>query len=349
MKKVVIIFSIVLMTGWGMLLADFPGVKFVAPMDSVTGPVDGIWTLTVMATESETIEIVVDEATEIEGEMDVVLTPDELAAYPAGTIVKVAGVFMGDAPDTFLYARGVSIVKCDEAEFEFKGPVESVDCASGIIGMLGFEVTLSESVEIRGADGELLTCEDIAPGQILKTEGVVVDSSLVAEKIRVGVPGKEHLVVEFRAVVQEMVDDNNWMVAISNPTALVPVHVVLDENTQVVGDIAVGTEVEITGVLTPELAVLARLIKVRGIKALKNADKGNSAKKGEESGDVEGDDEGDDESSTSGKKDENPGKKDDNPGKKDDAPGQNKDKDKSDKGDDSGDDPEEDTSEEEAD
>lgn len=302
-------------------MADFPGVKFIAPMEGMSGPVEAVWTLSVTATDTEYIDILIDEATEIKGEMDEALTPEELAAYPAGTIVKVAGVFMGEDPEIFLYARGVDIVRSED-EFELKGSVDSVDCTSGLVVLLGINVSITEGTEITGAEGELLTCGDILPGQIIKAEGMVIDSELVAEKIKVGIPGKENLVVEFDAVVQEMAD-SEWLVAIggNNPGATVPVLVVLDENTEVIGIVEVGTEVKITGVLTPDLAVLARLIKVEG---LRKADKGESGKKEGNEGETadnegeSGDDEsGDDDGASNGKKD-------DNPGKKGDPPGQNK-------------------------
>ena len=321
MKKAFVAAALLLLS-CSLLMADFPGVKFVAPMDILTGPVEGPWILTIMATSTQTIDVMVDVETEIEDEQGEALSPDGLAALPEGTIVKVAGVFMEDG----LYARGVDVVK-SENEFEFKGPADSVDCGSGALVLMGFEITLTLDTEIRGADGDLLTCEDIEPGQFLKVEGMATDAALIAEKIKVGIPGKEHLVVEFDAVVQEMAG-SEWLVAVggNNPGATVPVLVVLDENTQVIGTIEVGTEVEITGVLTPELAVLARLIKIEGIR---REDKGDSGKK---EGDVEDDESGDGDVENSGKKDDNPGKKDDNPGKKDNPPG--KDKDKSDKSDD---------------
>ncbi len=318
MRKTAIML-VLLLFSFGMLLADFPGVKFVAPMEGLYGPAEGPWTLTIMATSSQTIDVIVDEATEIEDEQGESMTPDGLAALPEGTIVKVAGVFTEEG----LYARGVDIVTHHD-EFEIKGQAGSVDCGTGMVVLLGIEILLSPDTDIRGADGEVLTCEDIAPGQFLKVKGIVADSALTATSIRVGIPGKEHLVVEFDAVVQEMAD-SEWLVAVggNNPGATVPVLVVLDENTEVIGDIEVGTEVEITGVLTPELAVLARLIKVEG---LRKSDKGESGKKeGNEDEDEDGDDESvDDDGSNNGKKDDNPGKKDDNPGKKGDPPGQNK-------------------------
>ncbi len=322
MRKIVIM-SVLFLFSFGMLMADFPGVKFVATMESLSGPVEGPWTLTIMATSSQTIDVIVDESTEIEDEQDNALTPDGLAAMPEGTIVKIAAVFMEEG----LYARSVDIVKYDN-EFEIKGQVDSVDCGSCLVLLLGFEIILSPDTEIRGADGDSLTCEDITSEQFIKVKGMVTDSALIATSVQVGIPGKEHLVVEFDAVVQEMAD-SEWLVAIggNNPGAAVPVLVVLDENTEIIGTIEVGTEVEITGVLTPDLAVLARLIKVEG---LKKEDKGESGKKGDD-GDVVGDDEsGDIDAGDDGNKDDNNGKKDDNPGKKGNPPGQ----DKTDKGDD---------------
>jgi len=313
MRKITIL-SVLLLLSCSLLMADFPGVKFVAPMEGLSGPVEGPWTLIIMATSSQTIDVMVDEETEIEDEQGGALTPDGLAALPEGTIVKIAAVFMEEG----LYARGVDIVKHDD-DFEFKGQADSVDCASGVVVLLGFEITLSADTEIRGADGNLLTCGGITPEQFIKVEGMVTDSALIAEKIKVGIPGKEHLVVEFDAVVQVM-DGDEWLVAIggNNPGAPVPVLVVLDGSAEIIGTVGVGTEVEITGVLTPDLAVLARLIKVEG---LKRGDMGASAKKGDEEGDAEDDDD----SGNSGKKDDNPGKKDDNPGKKGNPPGKDKD------------------------
>ena len=315
MRKTAII-TILFLLSCGMLLADFPGVKFVSTMEGLSGPVEGPWTLTIMATSSQTIDVIVDESTEIEDEQGDSMTPDGLAAMPEGTIVKIAAVFMEEG----LYARAVDIVKYDN-EFEIKGQVDSVDCGSGLVVLLGIEIVLSPDTEIRGADGELLTCEAITPEQFIKVKGIVVDSALTATSVKVGIPGKEHLVVEFDAVVQDMTNSNEWLVAIggNNPGAAVPVLVVLDENTEIIGTIEVGTEVEITGVLTPDLAVLARLIKVEG---LKKEDKGESGKKGED-----GDEVGDVDAGDNGNKDDNNGKKDDNPGKKGNPPG----KDKSDK------------------
>ena len=328
MRKTAIM-SILFLFSFGLLMADFPGVKFVAPMEGMAGPVEGVWTLSVTATETEFIDILVNEATEIEGEQDEVLTPEDLAAYPAGTIVKIAGVFMGEDPEIFLYARGVDIVRCED-EFELKGPVDSVDCTdSGLIALLGLNVSLTEGTEITGAEGELLSCGDILLGKIIKAEGMVIDSEFIAEKIKVGIPGKENLVVEFDAVVSDMTTDLQWLVAIggNNPGATVPVLVVLDDSTDIIGTVEVGTEVEITGVLTPELAVLARMIKVEG---LKRSDKGDSGKKSENEGTAGDDESGDEDAENGGKKDDNPGKNDDNNGKKGNPPG----KDKSDKGDD---------------
>ncbi len=313
MRKTAII-SIIFLLSCGMMLADFPGVKFVAAMEGLAGPAEGPWILTIMATSSQTIDVIVDDSTEIEDGLGNSLTPDGLAALPEGTIVKIAAVFMEEG----LYARAVNILKHDDA-FEIKGQVDSVDCGSGLIGLLGFEIVISPDAEIRGAEGESLTCEDIIPGQFIKAKGMVEDSALIATSVTVGIPGKEQLVVEFDAVVEEMAD-NEWLVAIGgqNPGATVPVLVVLDDNTEVIGTIEVGTEVEITGVLTPDLAVLARLIKVEG---LKKQDKGYSGKKGDDSGDIGDDDslDGDDEANNG-----NNGKKDDNPGKKGNPPGQDK-------------------------
>jgi Domain of unknown function (DUF5666) len=329
MRKTAIM-SILFIFSFGLLMADFPGVKFVAPMEGLYGTVEGPWTLTIMATSSQTIDLIVDEATEIEDEQDNALTPDGLAAMPEGTIVKIAAVFMEEG----LYARGVDIVKHND-DFELTGQVDSVDCVSGVVVLLGFEISLSTDTIISGADGDLLTCENITPEQFIKVEGFVTDSALTATKVKVGIPGKEHLVVEFDAVVSEMTD-SEWLVAIggNNPGATVPVLVVLDESTEIIGTVEVGSEVEITGVLTPELAVLARMIKVEG---LKRSDKGDSGKKGDDEGAAGDDESGDENAEDGGKKDDDPGKNDDNNGKKGNPPG----KDKSDKTDDDAPDEEE--------
>lgn len=274
MKKVIIIMSGLLLLSCGLLMADFPGIKFVAPMEGVSGPVDDQWTLTVKATSSETIDLLLDEASEIEDEEGGVLTPEELASLPAGTVVKIAAVFM----EAGLYVRELEVVK-DDNEFEFQGSLESVGCEPGLIVLLGFEISLAPDTEIRSADGDLLACGDLVPEQYIKVKGIVTDTALIATKIKVGIPGKEHLLMEFDAVVLEMTEtmtETEWLVAIggNNPEASVPVLVVLDGNTEIEGEVVVGTEVEITGVLTPELAVLAKLIKVEGPKGSKNGKDG---------------------------------------------------------------------------
>ncbi len=275
MKKITI-FTAVLVLSLGVLMADFPGFKFVAPMEGVSGPAEGPWTLTVMATSSQTIDLILDEYSEIEKKHGGPLTPEGLAALPAGTILKIRANFT----EAGFYASEVEVFK-DERDFELRGELESVDCGLGIITMFGYDINLDDETEITNADGDLLGCGDLAVGQFADLRGKIYDSEFWASEIKVGVPGEEHLLMEFDAVVLEMAD-SAWLVEIrgGKEKTPVPVLVVLDENTQIEGVVDVGTEVEVNGILTPEMAVLAKKIIAEDAEA--DDDEGEQEQEGQE-------------------------------------------------------------------
>lgn len=250
------VFLFILLLSFGMVLADFPGFKFVAPMESVSGPVDGAWTLTVMATAAQTIDLILDEYSEIEVKHGGPLAPEALAALPAGTILKIRANFT----EAGFYASEVEVFR-DERDFELRGELESVDCELGMVSMFGHQINLDAETEISNADGDLLGCADLTAGQFADVRGKIYDSEFWAAEIKVGVPGEEHLLMEFDAVVLEMVD-SEWLVEIrgGREKTPVPVLLLLDENTRVEGIVEVGIEVEVSGTLTPEMAVLAKTI-----------------------------------------------------------------------------------------
>ena len=286
MRNVFVCLLAILSTG--LLIGGAPEVEFFASLDSVSGdPASGELTLTVNATSSQTIDLIVDEESELEDSSGDNLTLEELAALPQGTVFEIEAVFT----EAGLYAEELEIVRDDE-DFEIYGQIEAVDEVEHTITVWGLLIYVPTDAEIESAYGDELAFEDLEAGQFVKVKGEVNGLELWASEIEVGVPGEDHLLLEFDGVIETMMDDE-WLVTIEgDDDGAVQVLVVIDGDTQIYGEPFEGAEVEIKGVLTDDLKVLAKLVEVEDSDDFDD----DAEDEGEDEVDGESDDEADDQS-----------------------------------------------------
>ncbi len=228
-------------------------IEFVAELESVKFEGAGNAVLTVRLTPSVSVPVRVTPATEIKDRDDLRIPVEALSA---GDTVKVEAFFT----DQGILAREVELTE-PARDFELKGRVQSVDLQNRILTLLDFPIEVPAGAEIQTLAGVPLSLSEIQPGDVVKVEGQVTDTALVARQIKVGIAAPPFARVRLQGTVREI---NGGQVLIELPGNQLAL-VLITQDTVVRGRLAVGVKVKVRGVLTPSLAVEAHEIEVVGV------------------------------------------------------------------------------------
>lgn len=249
MKKALFLSTLLLASGWTPILAQPPQVEFVGTITGISMTDDENGTLTIAVTETVELAVAVNELTEIRKEGE----PAALADLEEGDFARVAALFSDDG----FVALEVDVVEA-AAAFILKGRIEDLNVGTREITISGLAVPVAEDAAII-INREEAAFEDLEIGQRARLSGRVDEGEITALRVRAFGPRDALARVRFEGTVTAIADDSIHVQIFGLAT---PTPVLMDDDTEVKGDLEIGALVRVSGVLTPELFVKAHRIQV---------------------------------------------------------------------------------------
>ncbi len=231
-------------------LAGDGQIEFIAELAAVTPESEEITVLTLHVTPSVAVDVKVTPATEIKNEEGEEIGLD---ALEVGQSLLIEGIFT----DIGIVALEVKITDAD-LDFELKGVIDEVRDGRVIV-VLGFPIHVPETAEIKDGAGTPLSFSELEAGLLVKVEGMVVEGELVASEVTVRADRPGFADIRFEGFVSEIPADDLILVTVRGGLGIM---VRIGEDTQIVGNLAVGVRVKVSGRLGPDLIVHAKKIVV---------------------------------------------------------------------------------------
>ncbi|HSR51731.1 MAG TPA: DUF5666 domain-containing protein [Acidobacteriota bacterium] len=208
-------------------------------------------TLIMGVTPEAELAVRVTPSTEIR---DLQNLPIGVGALETGSVLKIEGIFT----DVGILAQEVKVTD-DETQFELRGLIESVDAQARTVSLLGFTLEVSPSAQIRDRAGNPIPFDDLQAGDRVKAEGVILAASIEAREITLLTGQLAFAEIEFEGRV-ERIEGDRLFVSIQGVSGEVPVTVA--PSAELRGDIVEGAQVEVKGLLNPDLTVTASRVRV---------------------------------------------------------------------------------------
>ncbi len=246
LKRIAIALAFYLL--WSQASAAIPSqVEFSAKLVQVDKTAPGAGTLVMKVTDQQSLQVRVVPSTEVRDENEIRVDLDTLRP---GDTLKVHAI----VTDQGFLATEVEIEE-DAAEFELKGEIETINRSNRTISVAGVTLIVPETAEIRDDRGALLSLSEIERGWFVKAEGMAGSSPVLSE-LRVLPPRPARIRLEGRAV--EATRDR---LLLEIPGSI-RVPVLLNQETEISGSLAVGARLDVRGRLTPGLSVQAERIEI---------------------------------------------------------------------------------------
>jgi hypothetical protein len=187
-----------------------------------------------------------------------------IADLAIGQRVKGEGVLQEDGS---VLAHKIHVRLVDDAQVGFRGTIEAKFDDGTLTVQMGsrtLTVVTDENTEIKDADGNPITFDDLEVGQQIKGKGILQeDGTILASEIQVL---DDHKWVRFEGVITDLPDDGligEWTVATTNSRA---VTFSVDENTRITPPHfrpAVGDWAKVTAVRREDGSLLALKVHLR--------------------------------------------------------------------------------------
>lgn len=233
-------------------LAKGSDVSFRGTVDSVTQTSDTEATVTIRL-QNFNVEVLVNGDTEIESDGDDV----GLAGLTAGTYIKISGFFSTDG----ITAEEIDILDTNEGQFRLRGLITAAGPVTGgtLITLLGVDVLVNDDtvIERRGSDVEI-TADELVAGMMADAAGLFDDPDLIATRLKIGDRESDAVKVEFEGTIDSISDTMLTVDTDGGGSAVV----LLTDSTRIIGELVLGTFVEVRGTLNEDLAVVDAVIKV---------------------------------------------------------------------------------------
>lgn len=208
-------------------------------------------TLIMGVTPESELAVRVTGATEIR---DLQNLPIGVEGLDIGSVLKIEGIFT----NVGILAQEVKVTD-DDKEFELRGLIEAINSQARTLSLLGFTVSVSPGAEIRDRAGSRIPFEDLQIGARVKVEGAILPDSIEAREVTLLTGQLAFAEIEFEGQVRRIVGQELF-VSIPGVTGEVPV--TIDAAAEILGDVVEGAQVEIKGVLNPDLTVTALRVRV---------------------------------------------------------------------------------------
>ena len=261
------LFFISTMLATGKVLAKGSEIKFHSEVIAVEQTTEHAGVVTILV-KGITVGIQVDADTEVvEGGTGIGLT--DLAV---GSFVKVEA-FFSDLGG--LLAEEIRVVAPPEESFRFKGAltqvvpdavlppglefdsIPAITTSVGLVTLLDNDVYIHDGTKIfgRGHRGDS-SVSDLTVGETVDIHGIYEEGILLASRIHAGKPEGGDIVVD--GTISDLTD-GGFVLDIKHGGLA---NVLIDENTEVKGDLIAGSKVKVEGMLTESLAILADEVNV---------------------------------------------------------------------------------------
>ncbi len=222
-------------------------VEFSAKLVQVDKSAPGAGTLVMKVTDQQSLEVRVAPSTEVRDENEIRV---DLDTVRPGDTLKVKAI----VTDRGFLATEVEIEE-DASEFELKGEVEAISGSNRTLVVAGVTLIVPETTEIRDDRGHLLAFSEIERGWFVKAEGMAGSSPVLSE-LRVLPPRPARIRLQGKAV-----EANQNRLLLEIPGSI-RVPVLLNQETEIAGSLAVGARLDVRGRLTPGLEVQAERVEV---------------------------------------------------------------------------------------
>lgn len=284
------LFFVSTMLATGKVLAKGSEIKFhseVIAVEQITEN-EGVVTIRV---KGITVGVQIDAETDVvDGGTDIGLT-----GLVVGSFVKVEAYFSDLGG---LLAEEIRVVAPPEESFRFKGAltqvmpdavlppglefdsIPAITTTVGLVSLLDNDVYIHDGTRIfgRGHRGDS-SVSDLTVGEIVDIHGVYEAGILLATRIHAGKPAGGDIEVD--GTISELTDDG-FVLDIKHGGLA---NVLMDETTEVRGDLSAGSKVRVEGMLTESLAILADEVKIEN-----GGGNGNGIGKGNGNGNDDDDD-----------------------------------------------------------
>ncbi len=248
MKSKTIAIALAFFWFWNQATAATPSqVEFSAKLTRVEKSAPRAGILVMKVTDQQSLELRVTPSTEVRDENEIHVDLDTLRP---GDTLKVEAI----VTDQGFLATEVEIEE-DASQFELKGEIETIRTTNRTIVVAGVTLAVPATTEIRDDRGGLLSFSEIERGWFVKAEGMAGATPVLSE-LRVLPPRTARIRLEGKAV-----EATRNQLLLEIPGAI-RVPVLINEDTQINGSLAVGARLDVRGRLTPGLLVQAERVEV---------------------------------------------------------------------------------------
>lgn len=235
--------------------------KFESTVSEITETESGLGVIKILV-KGFHVPVLVDEDTKIENEGDGI----DFLDLVVGDSVRIEAYF----EDSAIVAEEIRILERDWEQFRFRGEITDIEFAATPtattsldatrITVLGVDVFVDGETKItrRGSgEGNDVPPSDLMTGDQVDVSGSYTDSLLWADRIKVG--ERELGDIEIEGEFLESTADGFYIDLRESGK----IRVIVDENTEVDGDLTEGSSVKVEGVLNESIQVLATEVDVQ--------------------------------------------------------------------------------------
>jgi len=228
-------------------------VEFTGMISSVVVNGDGAGTIFIRL-ESFDLRVIVNSKTELRDQDGDGIRMSDLKT---GLRVEITGKYSSSG----ILAARVRIINGSDSDFELRGHITSVQPSGSDLRVviLGLTVTVTSATNIE-ADGVAVPSSTLKTGLVVQAKGDISESTWMANSIKILSTDKKKERIRFEGTVA-IIGKDSIQIAVEGLTASVT-PVMLTQNTRVVGQLAEGVPVLVTGTLNTDLSVTASLIYV---------------------------------------------------------------------------------------
>jgi hypothetical protein len=227
--------------------------RFTGTISSIETNGDGVRTLLVH-TESLEVRVGINAATDVQDTDGDELEIDSLAA---GNSIQVTGKYSSDG----VVASSVQLLDRADNAFKLRGDITGVALSGSnlIISLFGVPLVVTPDTRIRSVGEQVSTWDvsDLNAGVNVQADGIISGTAWTAGQIKILSTDSQKERLTFGGTVASVAPEQ-IRVHVTGAGNVIPV--LVTANTKTIGDVQVGSDVEVRGYLNTDLSVTARTI-----------------------------------------------------------------------------------------